>query len=128
LNNRTVFGVMAASTLGGILYWLIEFMGYLFGSFSRGNIPLDAFVIAVPIILFAWAAGLLVCLPLYALLEKQKKAQKRYILFLSPVISIVIVGLVAGKFSTMDVGSLAGAGLAGFLSGLFFCRISKVRE
>lgn len=125
MNNKQLIAFFSASFLGGFVYWLFEFGEYIVGSFVREQLPLDAFVMLVPVLLFAMGAGILFCMPVFLVLKKFGQLKLHLIVMFSMVISVLYVLVITRNLSSIELGVIIGPAVAGLLGGLLFYQIIR---
>lgn len=128
MNNKQTIALLSASCLAGFIYWLFEFGEYLVGSLVRGQLPLDAFVILIPIMLFAIGVGVLFFIPVFLVLKKYGQLKLHVIVISSTILSIVYELTITRKIDSIELGVIVGPAIAGSLGGLLFYQMTKQRN
>ena len=65
MNSKQTIAILLASCLAGFIYWLFEFGEYLVDSVFRAQLPIDAVLMLIPILIFAIGAGVLFGIPAF---------------------------------------------------------------
>jgi hypothetical protein len=124
LNNRLIVSLLFSSLLGGVTFWGVLFGEYILKTILNGQIPFDAFVILMPILMFACVIGGGLCAPIYYFLRKRSLDKFWCVSIVSVAISIIFSVLISRQYT--DIYIYMAAIAAGLVSSTFLCVREKI--
>ena len=128
MNSKQTIAILLASCLAGFIYWLFEFGEYLVDSVFRAQLPIDAVLMLIPILIFAIGAGVLFGIPAFLMLKKHDQFKLHVVVILSMLLSVFYALVIARKIDSIEFGVIVGPAISGLVGGLIFYQLTNQRD
>lgn len=113
------------ATAGGVfVYWALTFGPYMLRSIIDGMLPLDAFVILIPTLVFSFPIAFLVVCPIATILKKYDLYKPLNVFGLSALFAIVLSNLILSNWHNFITGYIFPS-ISGLVFGQIHLLISK---
>ena len=128
MNSKQTIAILLASCLAGFICWLFEFGEYLVDSVFRAQLPIDAVLMLIPILIFAIGAGVLFGIPAFLMLKKHDQFKLHVVVILSMLLSVFYALVIARKIDSIEFGVIVGPAISGLVGGLIFYQLTNQRD